>query len=145
MHNRCVHCMTAEKALEKEIVSGEIKVFDADVAQQHHHQPRGFPFFVNSETGKSMAGWPGNIENLYKELGISKENYNGYNSTKSVNNPTKPPINNPTKPPINNPTKPPINNPTKPPVPSDSMMCPQNRGGYLTLSQCWVKQKEYSL
>ena len=71
MHERCGHCIQAEKVLAPEIASGEIKVFEAHIAHHHNHNPEGFPFFVNPKTGQSQTGWPGSKEKLYQMLGVS--------------------------------------------------------------------------
>ena len=139
MHERCGHCMRAEKVLEQEIASGEIKVFDAHVAQHHHHNPEGFPFFVNSVTGQSQTGWPGSKEKLYEALGVSvgaqgaTAGVGGGSNTGGGSNPggsntggvlvvgcgIKEGFHEP-------------------------QMCSHNRRGYVTLSQTWTNKKEYS-
>lgn len=69
----CYHCQTANEALDPLIQSGKIGKFT------HNQQPppgvQGFPHFVNNKNGKTVTGWPGSEEELFRQLGYIKENY----------------------------------------------------------------------
>ena len=165
MHERCGHCMQAEKVLAPEIASGEIKVFEAHIAHHHHHNPEGFPFFVNPKTGQSQTGWPGSKEKLYQMLGV----FNSSGHTAWVGpggigpNTIGPKKINPNQNDSNRiyPKRVDPNQlDTKPYGPrivsggcgrikegfeeNIQHMCTHQRRGYVTLSQTWIPKKEYS-
>lgn len=63
--NGCGHCDNAKDALAEEINSGKIKVlsnFEAPYGVQ------GFPHFVNTKNKKTLTGWPGSKNNLLEKL-----------------------------------------------------------------------------
>jgi len=165
MHERCGHCMQAEKVLAPEIASGEIKVFEAHIAHHHHHNPEGFPFFVNPKTGQSQTGWPGSKEKLYQMLGV----FNSAGHTAWVGpggigpNAVGPKKMDPNQNDSNRiyPKRVDPNQlDTKPYGPrivsggcgrikegfeeNIQHMCTHQRRGYVTLSQTWIPKKEYS-
>ena len=165
MHERCGHCIQAEKVLAPEIASGEIKVFEAHIAHHHHHNPEGFPFFVNPKTGQSQTGWPGSKEKLYQMLGVSGQT--GHTAWVGPGG-LGPNAVGPKKidPNLIDPNRfypkrvDPNQNDPKPYGPriisggcgrvkerfeeNVQHMCTQRPRGYVTLSQTWIPKKEYS-
>jgi hypothetical protein len=72
----CHYCDKAKDMLIKEINTGDIIVKSSKEAPEN---VTGFPFFVNTLTGKSQAGLPSSKDELYKTLDIKDVSENNCN------------------------------------------------------------------
>jgi glutaredoxin len=168
----CPHCDDAERALDPLIKSGVIGPF------KHTQKPpagvQGFPHFVNNKNGKTVTGWPGSEEELFRQLGYIKENFtNGMGNVSEYNLPphkreqfsenylyNKNPYmdtnvsrtlyaRNFRRPPIKRENFEMENSPSYPVVERmdtipTDVLYHHQAGGYLPLNKCWVKQPDYT-
>jgi hypothetical protein len=115
----CHYSGIANTELDPQIKSGIIGKF------AHTDKPppgvQGFPHFVNNKNGKTVTGWPGSEKELFIQLDYIKEGYNVLDSHLL-----------------------PHKRKEFPETFEMENFPSYNVGGYSKLSNCWVKQPNYT-
>jgi hypothetical protein len=68
--NGCPHCVAAQRALSSEIASGQV-IFKRTSEVPKGLNIKGFPYFVNTSNGLSHPGWPGSKQKLFLMLNFT--------------------------------------------------------------------------
>ena len=109
----CPYCTKAKETLKDEIASGLVSIKSAKEA----NGASGFPYFVETTTGATHTGFMADKQKLFEKLGVkqNKETYHNAQAHHNAQAPSKEQFEN----------------------------CSSIRGGYLTLSKTWSRQKSY--
>ena len=149
--NGCPHCVAAQRALSSEIASGQV-IFKRTSEVPKGLNIKGFPYFVNTSNGLSHPGWPGSKQKLFlmlnftgtgsgtvSDIGIGHGTGSGSGTGMGTGTGRGSGTGSGTGSGSGSGTG---NN--KPPFIFVGDGCPNSRGGYLTLSQTWGKQLDYT-
>ena len=125
----CYHCTTAKEFLQEEIDSNKIILLPSHCIEG----VRGFPHFVNPKNGKTLTGCPKSKEDLFERLDY-KENFMVPSEHESM------------------PSYHLVEYESMPSYPvvehmetvSTDVLYHHRTGGYSKLSNCWVKQPDYT-